>query len=86
MQINLNEQQANVLVNLIDLAVKSAGLQAAEAGVFFTKLIHINVCDALNVIGTFFNQFIDTILFVHNTDMIIIDDSIHRCPHIVHIQ
>lgn len=40
MQINLNEQQANVLVNLIDLAVKSAGLQAAEAGIFFTKLIH----------------------------------------------
>jgi len=39
MQIYLNEQQAQVLVNLIDLAVKSAGIQAAEAGAFFVRLI-----------------------------------------------
>lgn len=40
MQINLTEQQAQVLVNLIDLAVKSAGLQAAEAGAFFSRMIN----------------------------------------------
>lgn len=39
MQININAQQAQVLLGLIDLAVKSAGLQAAEAGTFFSRII-----------------------------------------------
>ncbi|MFZ9649758.1 MAG: hypothetical protein ACO29C_06680 [Fluviibacter sp.] len=39
MQLNFNAQQAQVLINLIDIAVKSAGLQAAEAGAFFSRVI-----------------------------------------------
>jgi hypothetical protein len=39
MKIELNKEEAQVLVNMIDIAVKSAGLQAAEAGVHFSKLI-----------------------------------------------
>ena len=39
MNIELTTEEANVLINLIDVAVKSAGLQAAEAGLLFTKKI-----------------------------------------------
>lgn len=39
MQINISAQQAQVLINLIDIAVKAAGLQAAEAGSFFSRII-----------------------------------------------
>lgn len=33
MNIELNENEANVLTGLIDIAIKSGGLQVAEAGV-----------------------------------------------------
>jgi len=39
MQIELNQNEAQVLLNLIDIAVKSAGLQAAEAGLHFQKML-----------------------------------------------
>ena len=39
MKIELNDNEATVLNNLIDIAVKAAGLQAAEAGLHFHKLI-----------------------------------------------
>jgi len=39
MIIELNKEQAQVLINLIDVAVKAGGIQAARAGVFFTDLI-----------------------------------------------
>ena len=39
MQITLTIQEAQALTNLIDAAVKSAGLQAAEAGFHFAKMI-----------------------------------------------
>ena len=39
MKIELTKEEAQVLVNMIDIAVKSAGLQAADAGVHFSKLI-----------------------------------------------
>jgi hypothetical protein len=37
MQMELNANEAQVLLNLIDIAVKAAGLQAAEAGLHFQK-------------------------------------------------
>jgi len=39
MKIELNTDEATVLINLIDVAVKAAGLQAAEAGLHFRKKI-----------------------------------------------
>ena len=39
MNIELNNDEANVLINLIDVAVKAAGLQAAEAGLHFKRKI-----------------------------------------------
>lgn len=40
MQIELKTMnEAQVLMSLIDLAVKSGGLQAAEAGVHFSKIL-----------------------------------------------
>lgn len=39
MNITLDQNEANVLVNLIDVAVKAAGLQAAEAGLHFKNKI-----------------------------------------------
>jgi hypothetical protein len=39
MKIELDANEAQVLVNLIDVAVKAAGLQAAEAGLHFKKKI-----------------------------------------------
>ena len=39
MNIELNNDEANVLVNLIDVAVKAAGLQAAEAALHFKRKI-----------------------------------------------
>jgi polyhydroxyalkanoate synthesis regulator phasin len=39
MTIDLTKEQAQVLVNLIDVAVKAGGIQAARAGVFFTDLV-----------------------------------------------
>jgi len=40
MQLELNLNEAQVLLSLIDLAVKSAGLQAAEAGLHLAKKIN----------------------------------------------
>jgi hypothetical protein len=34
-----SEQEAQVLVNLLNIAVQAKGLEAAEAGVYFTKKI-----------------------------------------------
>jgi hypothetical protein len=39
MTIDLTNEEATVLMNLIDLAVKSAGLPAAEAALHFSKKI-----------------------------------------------
>ena len=39
MTIELTKEQAQVLINLIDIAVKAGGMQAARAGVFFSDLI-----------------------------------------------
>lgn len=39
MKIELNANESQVLLNLIDIAVKSVGIQAAEAGLHFTKII-----------------------------------------------
>jgi len=39
MHIELNNDEANVLINLIDVAVKAAGLQAAEAALHFKRKI-----------------------------------------------
>ena len=39
MKIELNQNEAAVLLNLIDLAVKAAGMQAAEAAVHLAKII-----------------------------------------------
>lgn len=38
-KIELNDEEAQVLTNLLDVAVKSAGLQAAEACIHFVKKI-----------------------------------------------
>ena len=39
MHIELTEKEAQVLINLIDIAVKSAGLQAAEPALHFVTKI-----------------------------------------------
>lgn len=39
MNISLNEQEATVLLNLINIAVKAVGIEAAEAGLHFTKML-----------------------------------------------
>jgi len=39
MQITLNAEEAQVLVNLLDVATKASGLQAAEAALHFAKMI-----------------------------------------------
>ena len=39
MTIELTNEEAQVLLNLIDIAVKAAGLPAAEAAVHFSKKI-----------------------------------------------
>ena len=39
MTIEITKEQAQVLVNLIDVAVKTGGIQAARAAVFFTDLV-----------------------------------------------
>ena len=39
MTIDLNNEEAQVLLNLIDVALKSAGLPAAEAALHFNKKI-----------------------------------------------
>jgi hypothetical protein len=38
-KIELTAEEAQVLTNMIDVAVKAAGLQAAEASVHFVKKI-----------------------------------------------
>ena len=40
MQIELNKEEAQVLVNLLDVAIKATGLQGAEACVLFAKRIN----------------------------------------------
>lgn len=37
--VSLTKHEAQVLINLIDIAIKAKGLEAAEAGVHFTKKI-----------------------------------------------
>lgn len=39
MTIELTEDEARVLINLLDLAVKAGGLQTAEAAVHFAKIL-----------------------------------------------
>jgi len=39
MKIDLTKDEAQVLINLINVAVKAAGLEAAEAGLHFSKMI-----------------------------------------------
>lgn len=39
MKIELNKEEAQVLINLINVAVKATGLEAAEAGLHFFKMI-----------------------------------------------
>ena len=39
MKIELNDEEAKVLVNLLDVAVKSVGLQGAESAMHFVKKI-----------------------------------------------
>lgn len=39
MRLDLNEQEAQALLQLIDLGLKATGLPAAEAAVFFAKKI-----------------------------------------------
>lgn len=39
MKIDLTKEEAQVLVNLLNVAVKAAGLEAAEACIHFSKLI-----------------------------------------------
>ena len=39
MQIELNENEAQVLVNIINVAVKAAGIEAAESALHFVKKI-----------------------------------------------
>ena len=43
-QVSFTEQELNVLNQLIDIAVKAAGLQAAEAAVILSK----KLADAVN--------------------------------------
>jgi len=38
--LNLSKQEAEVLLNLVNIAVQVKGLEAAEAGVFFQKKIN----------------------------------------------
>ena len=45
--LNLTQNQAEVLLGLIDIATKSGGLNVAEAAVFFSKQIQEQV-EALN--------------------------------------
>ena len=40
MTIELSNEEAQVLLNLIDVAVKAAGLPAAEAALHFSKKIN----------------------------------------------
>lgn len=39
MNIELTKEEAQMLVNIINIAVQSKGLEIAEASVFFTKKI-----------------------------------------------
>jgi hypothetical protein len=39
MQIILTIEEAQVLTNLLDVAVKASGLQAAESCIYFAKMI-----------------------------------------------
>lgn len=45
-QVSFTEQEINVLNQLIDIAVKAAGLQAAEAAVILSK----KLADAVNAV------------------------------------
>ena len=54
--VEFTEKEATVLMNLIDIAVKSAGLQAAEAALHFSKKIQ----DAANAAGLDDAPAIDT--------------------------
>ena len=38
--IELTKEEAQVLMNLINIAVKTVGLEGAESGVFFAKKIN----------------------------------------------
>lgn len=46
MNIELNEEEAKVLVNLLDVAVKSVGIQAAEGALHFVKKIDAAIKEA----------------------------------------
>ncbi len=40
-ELKLNKEEAQVLLNLVDIAVKAIGLQGAEAGVHFGKKLTV---------------------------------------------
>lgn len=40
MQIDLNDDEANALIQLLDLAVKSGGISASESAGYFFRMIH----------------------------------------------
>lgn len=46
MELQLDDQEAQVLINLIDIAVKSQGLAAAEAGLHFVNTIKMAKAEA----------------------------------------
>lgn len=46
MKIELNDEEAKVLVNLLDVAVKSVGIQAAESVLHFVKKIDAAIKEA----------------------------------------
>jgi hypothetical protein len=46
MKIELNEEEAKVLVNLLDVAVKSVGIQAAESAMHFVRKIDAAIKEA----------------------------------------
>jgi len=43
--LELTEQEANILIQLLDIAVKAEGLKAAEASLFFTNKIKSKFSD-----------------------------------------
>jgi len=41
--LQLNQNQAEILLSLLDMAIKSGGLNVAEAAVFFSKSIDLQL-------------------------------------------
>ena len=52
MKIELNDEEAKVLVNLLDVAVKSVGIQAAESAMHFVKKIDAAIKEAQSPVAS----------------------------------